>query len=97
MTIKDIEFWTRKILEADGNVKIVSKAIGKMESGIKKYGEFDPVNDKREFIEELLKELYDGINYCLLGAIKEPAKEVQYSDLLKEIVFLVHYVEQRLR
>ena len=97
MTINHIEFWTKRLLECDANVKIISKAIGKMEVGIKKYGDFDPDLDEREFVEELLKELYDGINYCLLGTLKDPHKENQYTDLLKQLIPMIHFIEQRLR
>lgn len=97
MTIKQIEFWTKKLLECNANVKIISKAVGKMEKGVEKYGDFNPESDDREFVEELLKELYDGINYCLLGSLKEPSKEESYSDLLNQIIPIIHFIEQRLR
>lgn len=97
MIIKDIEFWTKTLLDNGANVKIISKAIGKMEAGIHKYGEFNPKTDTRNFVEELLKELYDGVNYCLLGMLKEPDKKTDLESLLANLVNTIHLIEQTLR
>lgn len=95
-----LRFWIKTLVDSGADIKVASKAIGKMEGGVAKYGDFDPEKDTRVFSKEILDELYDGINYSVMAMLKaqqynEPTDEV--IKILKDLIKLCKYIEVNLR
>ena len=49
---------------------IFDEALQKYEAGAAKYGAFDPVTDRRDFIAETEAEILDAINYLAMFLLK---------------------------
>jgi len=56
--------------EIDPSQTIIAEADMKMDRGKEKYGEFDPVTDERDLLEEMVEELLDVINYARMQILK---------------------------
>lgn len=72
--------------------QMIAMASKKMEEGIKKYGEFDPKKDDRNFKKEILDELLDAFNYANMGLQKNygnKKKRIEFFNLARDIMHLI--------
>lgn len=49
----------------------------RMIEGQKKYGQYDPESEDRDFFEEMIEEMYDTINYAKMQIVK--LKQLQHD------------------
>ena len=76
------------VIEEDGTTKRRSMSdvyricLDKCDAGAAKYGNFEPLNDKRNLLREAQNELIDAINYMAMALIKIDAR--REAGLLEE-------------
>ena len=64
--------------------EVMKKAYDRYDAGRKTYGEFDPVTDQRNLLEEIKEEVLDGINYFVMLHEKITTLEKKYKEAVKD-------------
>jgi hypothetical protein len=61
-------------------LQVFNECLEKYDRGAAKYGEFDPINDKRDLVEEAQQELIDAINYIAMFCHQAEVRNVNEED-----------------
>lgn len=88
MRPEETVFWTMTMLDNGISGDVARRLLMKMVRGSLKYGSISENMNTRDFASEILDELYDAANYCIIQ-MYEKGENDKFKSILKEVNELI--------